>query len=162
MNTNGPDAGLRLWRDERGRLVYRAAPEAETSENVRVARCFPWTRRDEYVSIRDKDEKELCLLRSLDGLAAETRRLIEEELNADEFAPRITAVERVETMFDLMTWKVRTASGPVELQVRQAEDVRQLDSGGVLIRDHAGGTFQIENVAELDARSRSLVEEHLG
>jgi len=40
--------------------------------------------------------------------------------------------------------------------------VRQLDSGGVLIRDHAGGTFQIENVAELDARSRSLVEEHLG
>jgi hypothetical protein len=152
---------IRLRRDDRGRLMWRAAPDAEEAENVRVARCFPWSHRDGYISIRDKDGKELHLLPTLDHAPEKTRALIEEELRAQEFAPQITVVEEIDDRFDVMTWKVQTESGPVELQVKHSEDIRQLDDGRVLIRDHAGGVFQISNVTAMDAESRNLIEENL-
>ena len=160
--SRGVDPGqVRLERDARGRLVFRAAEGASAVENVSVARCFPWSFREGYVSIRDADGRELCLVRSLDALAAETRRRIEEELGAQEFVPRITAVLEMDDRFDVMVWKVRTDRGPVDLQVEHAEDIRQLADGRVLIKDHSGGVYEVPDLRALDPRSRALLEDHL-
>jgi len=155
-------AGLRLWRDERGQLVLRRNPHDEPIAPVRLARCFPWSLRDRYISIRDKDGQELVLLESLDGVEPETRALIEQELDQQEFIPRITAVDNVDDDYEVMAWKVRTDRGPIELQVKSNDDIRQLDDGRVIIKDHAGGKFEVRDLARLDARSRRLVEDHLG
>ena len=154
-------AQVRLARDVRGRLVFRPREGASPVEGATVARCFPWSHRDGYISIRDTGGKELCLLRSLNAVDPEVRRMIEEELAAQEFLPKITAVLDLDDRFDVMVWKVTTDRGPMELQVEHAEDIRQLPDGRVLMKDHAGGLFEVPDLGALDARSRMLLENHL-
>ena len=154
-------APTRLWRNERGQLVFRADEQAEPVAGVRLARCFPWSFRDRYVSIRNAEGREICLLASLEDADAETRRAIEAELDAQEFLPKITAVHGVDDRFDVMAWTVQTDRGPIELQVKHSEDIRQLKDGRVLIKDHAGGVFEVPDPASLDPRSRRLLEDRL-
>lgn len=154
-------AAVRLSRDPRGRLVFRAGADAPPVEGVRVARCFPWSLRQGHVSIRDGEGRELHLIRSLEEAEAATRGLIEAELDAQEFVPRITAIRRVDDRAEIMLWQVETDRGPIELQVAHAEDVHAIEDGRVLIKDHSGGLFEVTDPAALDARSRCLLEDHL-
>jgi len=158
----GRDPGpVRLVRDLRGDLVFRTDPQAEPIAGVRVVRCFPWSLPDRYISILDKDGNELFLFRTLDEAEPETRRLIEEELQKQEFVPRITAILSVDDQFDVLAWKVQTDRGPVELQIKSTEDIRRLDEKRVLIKDHAGGLFEVPDITQLDARSRRFIEDYV-
>ncbi len=111
---------------------------------------------------RDGEGRELELLPSLDAADPATRRVIEEELRAQEFLPRIIEILEVDDRFDVTSWTVRTDRGPADLQVQDSEDIRVLADGRVLMKDHAGGLFEIPDPAALDPRSRRLLEEHLG
>ena len=155
-------AAVRLARNERGQIELRRGRETDPIAPVRLARCFPWSLRNRYISIRDKEGQELVLLESLDGVEPDTRTLIEQELDQQEFIPRITAVDNVDDDYEVMAWKVRTDRGPIELQVKSNDDIRQLDDGRVIVRDHAGGKFEVRDLYQLDARSRRLIEDHLG
>jgi hypothetical protein len=144
---------LNFTRDDRGRLALRKGDD-EPVENVRVARCFPWTNRGEYISVRNADGKELHLLRTLDGIDADSRALIDQELTAQEFFPRITAVLSTEQRFDLTLWQVETDRGPTALRVKDSEDIRHLDDKRILVKDRAGGLFEIADFGALDPRRR--------
>lgn len=156
----GPADTLRLTRDERGRLTLHR-PGAEPVGPVRLARCFPWTAPDEYLSIRDSNGVEVHLLVTRAGLDPATEALIAEELAAQEFFPRITRVAAVDDRFDVMVWNVETDCGPIELQIEHAEDIRLRDDGRVTFKDHAGGAFIVDDIARLDPRSRRLIEDRL-
>ena len=153
---------LRLRRDDRGQLRLHATAEAEPIENVRVARCFPWSLRDRYVSIRDKVGNELVLITDLDQTEPDTRRVIEQELDTQEFIPVITAVDTIDDSFGVMIWNVQTDRGPIELQIKTNDDIRRIDDRRVLLKDHAGGLFEIQDVTAFDPKSLRLVEDHMG
>ena len=157
-----PVGEVRLSRDQRGQLVARIGDDAEPVAGVRLARCFPWSMPDSYISIRDKDGKELQLLRSLDEVEAETRRVIGEELDAQEFVPRVQTIENIDDQAEATTWRVVTDRGPIEAQVKTNDDIRRLDENRVLIKDHAGGLLEVADVAALDPDSRQRLEDHLG
>ena len=156
-----PAPGLiRVTRDARGHLVFRCG-EAPPVENVSVARCFPWSCRTGYVSLRDAEGSEVCLLRTFAGLDPATHQLLLDELAVQEFVPRITAVRAVDDRFDVMVWQVETDRGPLELQVSHAEDIRQLPSGQVLLKDHIGGLYEVSDLGALDVQSRRFIEDRL-
>jgi len=155
-------ADLVITREPDGRLALVPPGGGNAAKGIGVARCFPWTHGETYISVRDGEGREISLVRDPAALKPATRAVVEQELAAHEFLPCITAVSGVEDQFDVMVWKVETDRGAIELQVKNAEDVRQIDDGRVLIRDHAGGTFVVKNPASLDARSRRLLEQRLG
>jgi hypothetical protein len=152
---------LVLLRQEDGTLAL-IRPGADPVRGVGVARCFPWTHNDSFISVRDGEGREICLIDSLSAVKPETRLVMEEELGNQEFLPVVTAVHTVEDQFDVVAWSVETDRGTIEIQVKNAEDVRQLDDGRVLIRDHAGGVFVVRDTSSLDAKSRRIVEERVG
>lgn len=158
MTTASP---VTLRRNPRGGLSALLPGSDEPVENVRVARCFPWSRPERYVSFRNPEGEELVLVEELDALDEATRALVHEELAAQEFLPRITAIESVDDQFDVMVWQVQTDRGPIALQVKEQEEVRQLDDGRVLVRDHAGGLFVVPDIDALDLCSRRLLEDRL-
>jgi hypothetical protein len=155
-------AALVITREQDGRLALVPPGGGDAVKGIGVARCFPWTHGETYISVRDSEGREISLVKDPAQLKAGTREMIEQELASHEFLPRITAVRGVEDQFDVMAWNVETDRGGIELQVKNAEDVRQMDDGRVLIRDHAGGTFVVNDPSCLDAQSRRLLEERLG
>ena len=153
---------VKLVRDSRGCLILHGGNGAKPVENVRVARCFPWSLPSRYVSIRNEDGEELCLFRSLDDATPSTRQIIEEELSVQEFVPQITAVVGIDDQTEVTVWQVETDKGPIELQVKTSDDIRRLDERRMLIKDYAGALFEIVDVTALDQKSRRLIDDQLG
>jgi hypothetical protein len=153
---------VRLWRDDRGQLVLQRGEDDEPIEGVRFARCFPWSMPDRHISVRDQEGMEIYFYTSLEDANPKVKQLVYEEFDVQEFYPRITAVHSVDDQFDLMVWDVETDRGPIQLQVKSLEDVRYVDENRAVIKDHAGGLFEVSDLESLDSQSRRLIEDQLG
>ena len=152
----------RLQREPNGQLTFLPGGDQPAISDCRVARCFPWSLPDQFISVRDNDGNEVHLFASLEGVVAASRRLLLAELAAQEFIPRIQRVHDIDDTFDILIWKVDTDRGRMEFQVRYDEDVRPLGENRVVIKDHKGMLFEIPNLEALDETSRALVEDRLG
>src|SRR5690242_16757210 len=81
-----------ISRNESGQLVVRLAGQAEPLVDARVARCFPWSMPETYISIRNKEGKEVALLKTLEGVEPATRQIILQELHDKVFNPKILRI----------------------------------------------------------------------
>src|SRR5438874_10522179 len=99
-----------LLPDDSGGLTFRLA--GEETQNVRIRRAFPWSKANEFISIRSSDGKELLLIESLAGLDANLRALIEQHLAQTIFIPTIKRVEEIDVRFGFQEWRVQTDRGP--------------------------------------------------
>lgn len=148
--------GLTLWRGRDGRLWGRTDAEAEPRA-VRVCRLFPWSEPTAYVSLRDADEEELALVREPAQLDPQSREALEESLAEAGFVMEIDAIVSVEEEIEIRTFAVETAQGPRTFQTERDEWPRQLEGGGLLLRDVAGDLYAVRHPERLDARSRKLL-----
>lgn len=147
-----------LTRRADGRLIMKRQVEGKTEEvPVRVVCCFPWTRRQEYISIRDDKGHEEFLVRRLEDLPEAIRVLVEEELTERLFVPRITAIESITSQAELSHWTVVTDVGPRSFLTTRGDHPRHLSGGRILVQDVSHDLYLVENPAGLDARSRKLL-----
>jgi len=150
-----------LRRESNGHLTFVPGDGQKPVKECRVARCFPWSMPERFISIRNKDGNELHLFDSIEDVPEGCRPVVTEELGAQEFVPRILRVHEIDDTFEIIVWKADTDRGPVEFQVKDDEDVRALTDDCIVIRDHTGMLFEIPDIGELDERSRALVEDRL-
>jgi hypothetical protein len=155
----GPAALRSLTRNALGQIVAQLDGR-EPVVDVRVARCFPWTLPDTYISLRDSLGKELALLKTLDELDAASRQLVEQELREKAFSPRIQAVLDYKDEFGVVSISARTDRGDVTFQIRSRDDIRLLSPTRALFRDADGNTYELPDLAALDAASRRYLEEY--
>jgi hypothetical protein len=121
---------------------------------VRVARCFPWSLPDQYISIRTAEGKEICLLNTLDELDEPSRACVQQELQDKIFNPRILRVETFRSEFGVVNMTAQTDRGVVTFQIRSRDDVRQLSPARALLRDVDGNTYEVHDLHALDAASQ--------
>lgn len=130
--------------------------------NARIRRAFPLSRPDAFLSLQGADGKEIAMIRSLDEVDPETRRLIDEELDRRYFTPRIERIVNLKQDAGMWRFNVETQRGPAEFFVRNWRD-----SAVEIARDRwqimsvDGGRFEIPNLAALDANSLRLVDQLL-
>ncbi len=157
---SGDDRTIQLQRNVKGQLVAHVDGREEPVENVRVARCFPWSREGEYVSICDPDGKELVLLTTLEGIERTTRALIEEELRDKFFTPKIHKVSEYKAEFDVVSITAETDRGEVTFQIHSRDDVRLLSPGRALFRDVDGNVYEVADFSSLDHASQKRIEQY--
>jgi hypothetical protein len=149
---------VRLRRDERHRIVLELG-EGRRHEHVMVTHTFPVSRPGKFVLLRDAHGGEIGLIPDADALDRESREVLAEELDRAYFMPRILSVTDIEDQFGIATWQVITDRGPTRFQVRaRTESVWSFGGGRYLIKDVEGNRFDIPSLADLDDRSRMLVE----
>jgi len=145
---------VRVERDAAGRLVVAVDGRDEPIVDARLARCFPWSVPDSYISVRDADGKEITLLRTLDRLDPASRAIVEEELRDKIFNPKIQRLISHKEEFGVTSMTVRTDRGEVTFQIRSRDDVRLLGPGRALFRDADGNAYELTDLAALDKASR--------
>lgn len=128
-------------------------------EGISIQRAFPFSHGDAYLSVRDKDAKEIGMIRSLSQFGGEAERLIANELERRYFVPTITRISRIKEEFGYAYWDVDTDRGPRRFTVRGLqESVLPIGEQRILIIDVDGNRFEIPEVAALDAKSFKLID----
>jgi len=157
-NSAGPDAAdARIERIERtatGELLVHLAGRDEPVPDARIARCFPWTVPESFISVCDADGRELALLTSLDELDPDSRAVARQEMQGKVFNPKILRVVEFKHEFGLTTITAETDRGEVCFLIRSRDDVRVLSPVRALFRDVDGNTYELPDLTALDAASQ--------
>jgi len=150
----------RLERNAFGRLVFTAA-DGTSHDGVMPVRAFPLLAPGEGLSLVSAEGRELAWIARLAELPAPMRTLLEEELAAREFTPRITRIRSVSTFSTPSTWALETDRGAASLVLKAEEDIRRLGGGRLLIADAQGLQFEVPDLLALDRHSKRLIERFL-
>jgi hypothetical protein len=156
QNPSGQLEGI--TRNESGQLVVRLKGQPEPLVDARVARCFPWSMPDTFISVRNREGKEVVLLETLDSLDPATRHIIQQELHDKAFNPKISRIVEHKNEFGVTSIKAQTDRGEVTFQIRSRDDIRILSSARLLFRDADGNTYEIADLHAMDAASRKFLE----
>lgn len=149
-----------LERNAYGRLVLIAA-DGTRHEGVLPVRAFPLLAPGEGLSLVSAEGRELAWVPRLAALPEAVRTLIEQELAAREFTPRVTRIRSVSTFSTPSTWQVDTDRGAASLVLKGEEDIRRLGGGRLLIADAQGLQFEVPDLLALDRHSKRLLERFL-
>lgn len=145
-------------RNSIGQLIVRVKGREEPYVEVKIARCFPWSLPETHISVRDKEGKEIALLKSLGELDDASKAVVLQELEQKVFAPRILRVVDCKEEFGIASLTVETDRGPVTFQVRSRDDVRVLSPTRALFRDADGNTYELADLNALDAAGRRWMQ----
>jgi hypothetical protein len=152
--------GITLSVDAWGKLVL-GTPDGRRLVGVEPVRAFPISEPTRWISFVDSEGREVHCLESLDGLAPETRRLLEGELSLREFMPSIKRILRVSGEGTPSDWEVETDRGTARFTLDSEDDVRRLGPDRVLITDARKLRFQVPDTRSLDGHSRRVLERFL-
>ena len=127
-------------------------------DDLEPRRLFPVSGSNQYITLLDKNEKEVALVRDF----AELDEGSEEALRAcfAEFyrIPKITRLLASEEEFGTLTWRVETDLGEVTFRIRNRHsDIKLMQNGRVLVRDASDNRYEIPDYKVLDKKSRHLL-----
>lgn len=157
-----PSMKHRIQREEALALEQRAdgrlwAVRGGDARPVVVRRCFPWSRSERYVSLRDDQHREVALIKDPAELPEASRAALENALAEAGFLFQVTRVHSVDEEVEIRHWRVETRQGERLFQTRLDDWPRALPGGGFLLRDVAGDLYRLPEPARLDPKSRELL-----
>ena len=126
-------------------------------DDVSVRRAFPLEMADGFIGLFEAGGEEIGILESLDGLDAESRTALEDQLALTYFLPVITSVTRIAEDFGVVHADVETSSGPRRIEIRNIRShIRVLSRNRALIEDAEGNRFELPDFHRLPAITREI------
>ena len=144
-----------------GSLLEMEGPEEGEWRQVRFCHLYPLSEPEAWLSVLDKDGKEIGILQSLRGMAEDSLALAIAELHRRYVVPRILRVLGLRERFDLLQWKLETDRGVVVVLTRNLrEQSQQAIPNRFSITDVEGNRYDVD-LATLDPISRAALEARL-
>ncbi len=128
---------------------------------VGVYLTFPLTEPDEFLSIREADEKakEIGLIEKLSDLDKDQQEMIREQVRLRYFMPIITKVIDVKDEYGHAYWNVATNFGACRFTTRMSGDaVVTLGDSRLLITDIDGNRYEIPDFYQLSVMERKKLD----
>lgn len=137
----------------RVRLIMR---DGSVFENLEPRRLFPFSNTTMYITLLDKNEKEVGFIRNLDELDESSVKVLEECFAEYYMIPQITAILDISEKFGSLKWTVETDRGVITFRiVNRHSDVKHLHgTHRVLFRDSNDNRYEIRDYTQLDATSQ--------
>lgn len=130
--------------------------------DVTLVRLFPLTEPNTWISILDKEGREVGVLLDLAGLSTEHHALVQEELRRRYLVPEVSRILSRKPRFDLMEWVVETDRGQTTFLTRNLREQQQPPgSDRIIITDIEGNRYDVPSLEELDPVSRRRLESQL-
>ena len=148
---------LRIRRTDRGLLAVTIG-DGDEVEDVSVRRAFPLEAADAYIGLFDHEGTELGILESLDGLDADSRTTLEDQLALTYFLPRIVDISNLGEEYGVVYADVETTSGPRHIEIRGIRSsIRVLSRRRALIEDAEGNRYELTDFSKLPKITREIL-----
>ena len=156
MNLDPAAVSLKKNGDKIEALIH-----GETTFVDRLARAFPHSNPDQFVSLMDELGHEIGIIENPKKLDDASRYLLEAELKAIYFVPTISAITSVVSKGTGSQWTVDTDDGEYTFRIMGRDALKGNEPPAIEIMDENGKRYKIDNYWELDAESRDLTSELL-
>ena len=131
-------------------------------KNLTPKRLFPMTGVNMYITLLDSDGKEKAIIRNLDTLMPDSKKVIENALNEYYFMPKITKINQIVDKFGVLTLDVMTDKGNVKFAIKNRHyDIKKIYDNRILIRDRNDNRYEIEDYTTLDKKSIKMLYQYI-
>jgi len=131
-------------------------------ESLEPRRLFPISSQTRYISLLDFDLNEQALIRNIDELIPEDRKLILSCLEEYYLIPRITKINNIDDQRSKIIFDVETDRGHRIIEITHlVHQVKLLQDTRVLTRDANDNRFEIPDITLLDKKSRVSLDFYL-
>ena len=136
------------------------------AERIFLSRAFPFDMPYEYISVLDKDKKEIAFIRSLEDFAEPERSRLLHELEAKYYTPVIKRIISVKERYGFSFWKTECEFGEKSFTLQDTfrSIVKSPSNDGglrIYILDIDGNRYEIPDVEALDRLSYKKIELYL-
>ena len=137
--------------------------EAGTREYDRVGvyLTFPLTNPEEFISIREADEKakEIGIIEKLSQLEKDQQEMLREQIKLRYFRPVITKVLDVKDEYGYAYWNVVTTFGACRFTTQMSgEAVINLSDARLMVTDIDGNRYEIPDFYQLGVMERKKLD----
>ena len=131
-------------------------------KRVRLLRTLPLGRPFEYISVTDMDKKEIGIIRDIREFSREEKEIIENDLADRYYCPEISEIISVKEKMGFLYFDVSIDGYKKTFAVKDiSRNIKQLDSGAVLVSDADGNRFVIPDLNRVKSKSRRQIEPYL-
>lgn len=131
-------------------------------ERAYLSRSFPHDLPYEYISVSDKEQNEIGILRSLDAFDEATRELLKKELWKKYYVPKIIRIDSISERFGYSYWEVETSGGKRAFSLKDTfRSLMRIGSDRLFVVDVDANRYEIESLRALDRKSYRKIELYL-
>ena len=137
-------------------LVNLTMKDGTLYEQLEPRRLFPVSRVDEYITLLDREGKEIAIIRSVKDLDKESFDVVEYSLNDYYLVPHITKIISITEKYGKLHWAVETDRGFKTFDIKNRNhDVKVYSDGRVRVRDSDDNRYVIADYNLLDKHSKN-------
>ncbi len=128
---------------------------------VGIYLTFPLTCPEEFISVREADEKarEIGIIEKLSQLEPDQQEMIREQIKLRYFMPSITKVLDVKDEYGYAYWNVVTTFGACRFTTQMSGDaVIHLSDSRLLVTDIDGNRYEIPDFYQLSVMERKKLD----
>lgn len=135
-------------------------------QRITLRRALPIKNPDEYISVADKNNKEIGLIRRISDFDASQQEIIISELDKRYYSPNILKIHSVKDKLGYVYFEVLiddADKGTLKsCAVKDvSKNIRMLDEEKLAIFDTEGNRYIIESISALDKKSLKKLEPYL-
>lgn len=149
----------RFSRTEGGFVSLKTVDKEYT--RVGVYLTFPLTNPEEFISIREADEKakEIGMIENLSQLEPDQQEMIREQIKLRYFIPVIIKVMDVKDEYGYAYWHVQTNFGVCRFTTRMSGDAAvSLSDSRLMVTDIDGNRYEIPDFYKLSITERKKLD----
>ena len=135
----------------------------KTWERAFLHCAFPFDAPNAYISVLDKDNREIGMIRSLSDFSEDAQALLKAELARKYYAPVIAKILSVKDRYGFSYWQVELGDGrEFSFTVQDTyRSILKVTYQHIFIIDVDGNRFEIPDVEALDRASYKRIELYL-
>ncbi|MDR2569175.1 MAG: DUF1854 domain-containing protein [Oscillospiraceae bacterium] len=135
-------------------------------KRITLRRSMPTTNPSMFISVADHENKEICVIRSLDELNTEQLRIVSDELDKRYYCPNVIEIKSVKDKMGYVYIELILIGHGEKFEKNCAvkdvnKNIRLIDDNRLIIIDVDGNRYLVESLNDLDKKSVKRLEPYL-
>lgn len=145
-----------------GAEIKNQEGESVRHERVWLHRSFPFDRPNEYISVQNKDQEEIGLIKTISDFNDSIQKVIKDELDRKYYTPQIIKIITLKETRGFSFWKVVTDTGEQSFTLQDtSKSIARIGEDRAFIFDICGNRYEIKSLSALDKKSYRKLELYL-